>query len=59
MIKQFFLKGHHYKVEAVDGSTDCLIIRDGEQTIRVNESVARNAAKNVERLFKEKGGGDE
>lgn len=59
MIKQFFLKGHHYKVVAVEGSTDYLITKDGSQTIRVNQSVAMNAVKNVETLFKEKGGGDE
>lgn len=52
MLKEFNYKGHHFKVTKIEGSTDCIIIRDGRQTRRVKEEIARRAVEYVDKLFK-------
>lgn len=52
MKKEFYLKGHHYKVTPIEGSTDCTIVKDGRFTRRVSENIARNAMTYVDKLFK-------
>ena len=51
MIKEFNYKGHHFKVVAVENSTDYIIIRDGRQTRRVKEEIADKAIEYVDKLF--------
>lgn len=51
MVKEFNYKGHHFKVAEIEGSTDCIIIRDGRQTRRVKEEIAQRAVEYVDKLF--------
>ena len=51
MTKEFYYKGHHYKVVQIEGSTDCNIIRDGRKTRRVKEEIAKCAMQYVDKLF--------
>jgi hypothetical protein len=52
MTKEFYYKGHHYKVVQIEGSNDCNIIRDGIKTRRVKEEIAKCAMQYVDKLFK-------
>lgn len=52
MMNDFIFNGHNYKVVKVENSTDHLIIKDGRQTRRVKEEIARNAMTYVDKLFK-------
>lgn len=51
MIKEFNYKGHHFKVVGIENSTDYIIIRDGRQTRRVKEEIAKKAVECVDKLF--------
>ena len=53
MVKNFLYKGHHFELVKIETSTDYLIIRDGRQTRRVKEEIAKNAIENVDKLFKD------
>ena len=53
MVKKFLYRGHQFELVKVENSSDYLIIRDGRQTRRVKEEIAKNAIENVERLFKD------
>ena len=46
-------KGHQFELVKIENSTDYLIIRDGRQTRRVKEEIAKNAIENVDKLFKD------
>ena len=53
MPKEFYYKGHHYKVVPIEGSSDHFIIKDGRKTRRVEGYIAEIPMQYVERLFKE------
>ena len=53
MVKKFLYKGHQFELVRVENSTDYLIIRDGRQTRRVKQEIAKNAIENVDKLFKD------
>lgn len=53
MVKEFNYKGHHYKVVPVEGSEDCVIIKDGKETRRISKEFAISPMQYVERLFKD------
>lgn len=52
-MKEFYFKGHHYKVVQIEGSEDYNIIRDGRQTRKVKKEIAHRAAEYVDKLFKD------
>ena len=52
MTKEFYYKGHHFEVVPIEGSTDHTIIKDGRQSRRVSEGIAKCAMQNVDKLFK-------
>ena len=51
MTKEFYFKGHHYKVVPIENSTDYVIIRDGRNTRRVGQEIAARAIENVDKIF--------
>ena len=53
MPKEFYYKGHHYKVVPIEGSSDHFIIKDGRKTRRVEGYIAEIPMQYVERLFKD------
>jgi len=53
MVKKFMYKGHQFELVKIENSTDYLIIRDGRQTRRLKEEIAKNAIENVDKLFKD------
>ena len=53
MVKKFLYRGHQFELVKIENNTDYLIIRDGRQTRRVKEEIAKNAIENVDKLFKD------
>lgn len=52
MTKEFYFKGHHFKVVPIENSTDSNIVKDGKFVRRVSKEIAANAMQNIDRLFK-------
>lgn len=50
-MKEFYYKGHHYKVVPIEGSEDYTIIKDGRTTRTISKDVAIKAAEFVDKLF--------
>ena len=51
-MKEFYYKGHHYKVVPIEDNDDYSIIRDGRQTRKVCKEISQNAKMHVDELFR-------
>lgn len=51
MMKEFYYKGHHFKVVPIEGGNDFYIVRDGRNTRKVSKEIAEKAKENVDKLF--------
>ena len=51
MIKEFYLKGHHYKLVPIEGSSDYMFIKDGTKTVRVSKEIAERGQENASIIF--------
>ena len=52
MVKEFNLKGHHYELIPIEGSSDYSIIKDGRQAKQISEEQAKKATVDAPNYFK-------
>ena len=52
MVKEFYYRGHHYKVVPIEGCDEFNIIRDGRNVRKVCKQIAELAMQHVEELFR-------